>query len=141
MPYEKAVLSEEQVSPVGHLQRYDMFRIVVSGGKSQVARVNSEGTFPAQGGGWLRQLGIALTTLLLLPVALFSFAVFLLLFLAVIGAALTYAFWFYSRLQREKARGVIQSEYEVVHKAGAELRLSNGDPLDDDSPGDISSKA
>ncbi len=118
-----------------------MFRIVVSGGKNRVARVNSEGTVPAQGGRWLRQLGIALTTLLFLPVALFSLAVFLLLFLAVVGAALTYGFWFYSRLQREKTRGVIQSECEVVHKAGTKLRLSNGGPREDDSPGDISSGA
>jgi len=116
-----------------------MFRIVIHSGKNQMARVNRQSTVPARGKGWLQRLGILATSLLLLPVALFSLAVFIMLFLAVVAATLTCGFWLYSRLQREKPRKVIESE--VVQKDGQELRLSRGHPLGDDSPGDISSEA
>ena len=94
-----------------------MFRIIVSSGKSRTARNKRQSAVPSQAKGWLRQLGIMATSVLFLPIAIFSLAVFIVLFLAVVAATLTYGFWLRSRLQGEKPRQVID--------AGSEAHLSN----------------
>jgi len=94
--------------------RKDMFRLIIKSDGGQMARGKGKVIKPPQLKSWQRQLRIVAASLLLLPVALFSLAVFVGLFLASLVAAIAYGLWLRSRLQRMESRKVIEGDYEVV---------------------------
>lgn len=103
-----------------------MFRLVIKSRGGQMARGKRKGTGPPGPRSWLRQLGIVAASLVFLPVAIFSLAVFVGLFLASLVAALAYGLWLRSRLQQMRSRQVIEGDYEVVPDDDNQRKLPEG---------------
>lgn len=78
---------------------------------------------PHQPRNWLRQLKTVTAGLLLLPVAIFSLAIFAGLFLIFVVFAVSYSLLLRSRLRRMQSHQVINSDYEVVPDEDKQRKL------------------
>jgi len=92
----------------------NMARLVITSRVGQVKRAKRNSPGPQQPRNWLRQLGIVTASLVFLPVAIFSLAVFIGLFLIFVVFAVSYSLVLRSRLQRMESHQFINSDYEVV---------------------------
>ena len=84
----------------------NMFRLIIRSRAGQMIRGKRNGPEPRQPRNWLRQVGIVAASLVFLPVALFSVAVFVGLFLVILVAAIAYGLWLRSGLQRMESHQV-----------------------------------
>ena len=87
-----------------------MFRLTITTRTGKMKRGKRSSPGPHQPRNWLQRLGIVTASLVLLPVALFSFAVFVGLFLSMLAGVMVYGLCLRSKLQRIQSHHVINSE-------------------------------
>jgi hypothetical protein len=105
----------------------NMFRLIIRSRAGQMTRGKRNGPGPRQPRNWLRQVGIVAASLVFLPVALFSVAVFVGLFLVILVAAIAYGLWLRSGLQRMESHQVIDGDYEIVSDEDNQQKLPKGE--------------
>ena len=101
----------------------NMFRLIIRNRGSRVIRSKHNDPAPLRSGSWLRQVGIVAASVLFLPVALFSVAVFIGLFLAVLIGTLVYGLWLRSKFQRMESSQTREDDYEDISDADNQQKL------------------
>ena len=87
-----------------------MFRLTVTTRTGHMRRDAHKSLDSRRPGNWLQRLGVVAVGLVFLPVALFSFAVFVGLFLTIAAAVVVYGLFLQSRFKRMQARHVVESK-------------------------------
>jgi hypothetical protein len=105
----------------------NMFRLIIRSRAGQMTRGKRNGPEPRQPRNWLRQVGIVAASLVFLPVALFSVAVFVGLFLVVLVATIAYGLCLRSGLQRMESHQVIDGDYEIDPDEDNQQKLPKGE--------------
>ena len=105
----------------------NMFRLIIRSRAGQMIRGKRNDQEPRQPRNWLRQVGILAASLVFLPVALFSVAIFVGLFLVILVVAIAYGSWLRSGLQRMESHQVIDGDYEIVPDEDNQQKLPKGE--------------
>ena len=101
-----------------------MFRLTITTRTRQMRRGRRNSPEPRQPKSWLQRFGIVTAGLIFLPVALFSFAVFVGLFLSMLAVVMVYVLCWRSKLRRMQSHQVINSE--VVSDENGDEKLPEG---------------
>ena len=87
-----------------------MFRLTITTRTGQMRRERRISLEPHQPRTWLQRLGVVTAGLVLLPIALFSFAVFIGLFLSIAAVVMVYALYLRSKFKQMQSRHFVNSE-------------------------------
>ena len=87
-----------------------MFRLTITTRSGQMRRDRRISPEPRQPKTWLQRLGVVTAGLVLLPIALFSFAVFIGLFLSMVAAVTVYALCLRSKVKQIQSRHIVNRE-------------------------------
>ena len=87
-----------------------MFRLTVTTRTGQMRRDKHRVPEPRQPRNWLQRLGVVTVGLVFLPIALFSFTVFIGLFLSMITVVMASGLCLRSKFKRTQSRHIVNSE-------------------------------